>query len=589
MTDLDRLKSATSLTDVALMLGFTPTGLAHTLYIAPAATRYETFEIPKSDGSARVINAPLGAQRLAQTKLAELLQSCRDEVAATTKRRPLSHAFRPGQSIITNARVHTGRRYVLNVDLEDFFPSLNFGRVRGFFIKDASFGLKPEVATVIAQIACWENGLPQGSPSSPIISDLITHILDARLARLAKNYGLAYSRYADDLTFSTNRKDFPPAVASVYALSDDAWAAGDQLTHAIKSRGFKVNHAKTRMQFRTSRQTVTGLTVNRKVNVSQRYYRSVRAMCHSLFNIGSYTRRNPVTGVEESVSSLDPIEGMLTHVHHVKRAADFDPATGELKAEGAPGVRHLYDRFLFYKWFAAPQVPFIVCEGTTDNGYLRLAVRHIAALPPVLGAMTATGFVSGVRFFNYSNKTHRMTNLRGGSDNVAKLIRSYHETIARYRHRPMAHPVILVIDNDSGASSVLGAARRYLATPPSLTTTEPFYFLGANLYLVKTPEAAGTGTSCIEDLFDSGLRATVLDGKVFHSGNKPKYDIEYDKQTFLEKVVSPNAATLNWAGFAPLLNRISLAIIDYQTRLAATAAGAPVVSLGPAPATGGAP
>lgn len=571
------------------MLGFTPAGLAHTLYIAAASTRYETFDIPKSDGSARTIDAPLGAQRLAQTKLAELLQACRDEIAAKTKRRPLSHAFRPGQSIITNASVHTGRRYVLNVDLEDFFPSFNFGRVRGFFIKDESFGLKPEVATVIAQIACWNNGLPQGGPSSPIISDLITHILDARLVRLAKNYGLAYSRYADDLTFSTNRKDFPPAVASVYALGENAWAAGEELTHAIESRGFKINAAKTRLQFRTSRQTVTGLTVNRKVNVSQGYYRSVRAMCHSLFNVGSYRRRNPLTGAGENVSSLDPIEGMLTHVHHVKRAADFDPVTGELKAEGAPGVRHLYDRFLFYKWFAAPRAPFILCEGSTDNGYLRLALRHIAALPPVLGTMTASGFVSGVRFFNYSNKTHRMTDLRGGSENIAKLLRSYHATMARYRHRPMAHPVILVIDNDSGASSVFGAARRHLATPPSLTTTAPFYFLGENLYLVKTPEPAGNGLSCIEDLFDAALRATVLDGKTFNPGNKPNYDIEYDKQTFLEKVVSPNAATLNWTGFPPLLDRISLAIIDYQTRVAAAAAVVPATPAATAPAAVGAP
>lgn len=569
------------------MLGFTPAGLAHTLYIAPAASRYRTFEIPKSDGSARVIDAPLGAQRLAQSNLAVMLQGCRDEIAEKTKRRPISHAFRPGQSIITNARVHTGRRYVLNVDLENFFPAFNFGRVRGFFIKDENFGLKPEVATVIAQIACWKNGLPQGGPSSPIISDLIAHILDARLVRLAKTYGLAYSRYADDLTFSTNRKDFPPRIASVYALGDNVWAAGEELTHAVESRGFKINAAKTRMQFRTSRQTVTGLTVNRKVNVSQTYYRSVRAMCHSLFNVGSYTRPNIVTGAAEVLTSLDPIEGMLTHVHHVKRAADFDPVTGQLRAEAAPGVRHLYNRFLFYKWFAAPQRPLVLCEGATDNGYLRLALRNVAAVPPVLGTQSATGFVSGVTFFSYSNKTHRLTDLRGGSENIAKLLRSYHATMARYRHRPMAYPVILLIDNDSGASNVFGAARRHAAVPPSLTTTDPFYFLGENLYLVKTPEGPGNGMSCIEDLFDAALRATVLDGKTFNPGNRPDYATEYDKQTFLEKVVAPSAATLNWTGFSVLLDRISLAITDYQARVAASASAATATV--PVPAVVGGP
>lgn len=89
MTDLDRLKSASTLTDLAMLLGFTPSGLAHTLYVAPAAARYKTFDIPKSDGSTRVIEAPLGAQRLAQANLAELLQSCRNEIAGKTKRRAL--------------------------------------------------------------------------------------------------------------------------------------------------------------------------------------------------------------------------------------------------------------------------------------------------------------------------------------------------------------------------------------------------------------------------------------------------------------------------------------------------------------------
>jgi hypothetical protein len=126
---LERLKAATSLTDVALILGFTPAGLSHTLFVAHEATRYRTFEISKSGGGTRVIDAPLDAQRLAQKNLAALLQSCRTQIDAETGRKPLSHGFRPGQSIITNARLHTGRRYVFNLDLADFFPTFNFGRI----------------------------------------------------------------------------------------------------------------------------------------------------------------------------------------------------------------------------------------------------------------------------------------------------------------------------------------------------------------------------------------------------------------------------------------------------------------------------
>jgi RNA-directed DNA polymerase len=585
LTDLERLKAATSLTDLALILGFTPSGLSHTLFIAPEATRYRTFEIPKSGRGVRVIEAPIGAQRLAQQNLAALLQSCRAQIEADTKpkpRRPLSHGFRPGQSIITNARLHTGRRYVLNVDLQDFFPAFNFGRVRGFFIKDKSFALHPATATVIAQIACWKNGLPQGAPSSPIISDLVAYILDARLVRLAKTHHLTYSRYADDLTFSTNQKGFPDEVAMI-SDAPGGWSPGRDLVQAIESRGFRINPDKTRMQIRGSRQMVTGLTVNRKVNVNQAYYRDVRAMCHSLFNVGTYYRRGSDEIEPVRTRNLATIEGRLAHVHHVKRSADFDSTTGNLKSEGAPGVRHLYARFLFYKWFVALDMPLIICEGSSDNGYLRLAMRYGPAVPALLGAPTPDGFKTNVRFFNYGNKTHRMSEVRGGSENLGKFIKSYHATLKRYAHRPMEHPVILVIDNDSGASNVFGPAKKHVASPITHLSNDPFYHLGENLYLVKTPEQGAKGISCIEDLFEQALRGTVHDGKTFNPSNKVDYDTEYDKQTFLEKIVSPGAGGHDWTAFMPLLERIAGAIAHYRSirAVAATSSGvAPVVAAG---------
>ena len=202
---------------------------------------------------------------------------------------------------------------MLNLDLQDFFPSINFGRVRGFFIGNNDFKLHKDVATVIAQIACHANALPQGAPTSPIISDLIGHILDVRLVGLAKKYSCTYTRYADDLTFSTGLKSFPTPLAVQISPSD--WQPGKPLADTIRSAGFTINPDKTRMQLRASRQTVTGLTVNQKVNIQADYYRRVRSMCYELFKTGSYFNQGgaPMIG-------LPTLLGQLNHCFRVKYA-----------------------------------------------------------------------------------------------------------------------------------------------------------------------------------------------------------------------------------------------------------------------------
>jgi len=208
VTNLESLKRTKSLANLAVLLSFTPSGLAYTLYRSPDDSKYHKFQIAKKNGGVRDLCAPKSALKLLQRNLADLLYDCRDEINTVYPRRPLAHGFRRKSSIIDNARKHKCRRFVLNLDLQDFFPTFNFGRVRGFFIKNRDFALDQKVATIIAQIACFENALPQGSPSSPIIADMLAHILDVRLVRLAKAFRVTYSRYADDLTFSTNEGRF---------------------------------------------------------------------------------------------------------------------------------------------------------------------------------------------------------------------------------------------------------------------------------------------------------------------------------------------------------------------------------------------
>lgn len=173
----------------------------------------------------------------------------------------ISHGFVKERNIITNAKIHKNKKIVLNLDLKDFFDSFHFGRIKGFFEKNKDFKFSPELATLIAQLACYNGKLPQGAPSSPLITNLICNIFDIRVLNLARKYKLNYSRYADDLTFSTNYKGF---IKNLEEFKED-------ILLEIEKNGFEANMKKYRLTFQNSRQEVTGLTVNKKINVSKIY------------------------------------------------------------------------------------------------------------------------------------------------------------------------------------------------------------------------------------------------------------------------------------------------------------------------------
>jgi hypothetical protein len=139
---LAKIKAATSLYDVAAILGYQPKALAYLIYKLPLAGKYTQFPVTKKSGGVRIINAPEEKLKRLQRHLSKALYQCREEIEATLpKKQSLSHGFKKSHSIMTNARPHIKRRYVLNLDIEDFFPAFNFGRVRGFFIHNNQFNL----------------------------------------------------------------------------------------------------------------------------------------------------------------------------------------------------------------------------------------------------------------------------------------------------------------------------------------------------------------------------------------------------------------------------------------------------------------
>lgn len=570
MTALENVRGTTSLSEFAALIGYKASSLAYVLYKIPSNEKYSTFEIEKSLGGVRKIATPIDPLKDIQRRLANILYACRREWESQSSWRPLSHGFRLGHSIFTNANCHKRRRYVLNLDIEDFFPSFNFGRVRGFFLKNRHFEANEKVATIIAQIACHENSLPQGSPCSPIISDLIAHILDIQLVQLAKRCTTTYSRYADDITFSTNQRVFPSCLAEENSNNPGQWDLSTDLIEAIEKSGFRVNNAKTRMQTRKTRQTVTGLTVNAKVNIRADYYRTVRAMCHSLFHTGSYYSRRHVVragnGTKETTApapteTLRPLEGMLSHIHYIKHLAD-DRTEAKKKAHPT-SAHHLYQRFLRFSQFVMLETPLVICEGKTDSIYLRSAIRSLAHKHPNLGMQTKSGFNQRISFFNYDRQVSKILNLKGGTGDLKFLIEDYKRNLTKFSYRPLKHPVILLIDNDDGAKPIFGLLKGKYGISLNIRSAKPHFHITENLYLVKTPSIKGGGKTCIEDFFDDATRNTKVDGKSFNPNKKIDSHAEYGKLVFAEKVVRPNASKIDFSGFSRILERLESVIDAY--------------------------
>lgn len=314
---------------VAEMLEIPYDLLIHMLYRAPANYSYRHFEIPKRGGGKRQISAPAWQMRILQRKLHQVLEAVYVPKACT-------HGFQAGRSILSNARPHRGKRYVLNVDLKDFFPTIYFRRVRGMFMKKP-YERPPAVATVLAQLCCDNGALPQGAPTSPIVSNMVCARLDGELQALAKRHRCTYTRYADDITYSTTLPIFPRELAIVVGQSETL-TVGTELEGIIQSNGFEINIKKQRLQPMNRRQEVTGLIVNRFPNVPRRFIRQIRAMLHiwEKYELAEAQARykyalEEAYGPKEFIPSFESVVlGKLEFVRMVK--GDSDPVYRNLRS-----------------------------------------------------------------------------------------------------------------------------------------------------------------------------------------------------------------------------------------------------------------
>lgn len=305
--------------DLAEYLGISNAILAIWAYGPARNGLYKRFEIKKKSGGTRVILSPERTLRKTQRKIA-------DELKNHYRRHEAAFGFVDKYSIADNANRHVGSRWVLNLDLEDFFPSIHFGRVRGMLLKPP-FAFPMNVAQWLAQIVTFDKTLPQGSPSSPIISNMICLRLDKDLKKLARRYDLIYTRYADDITLSSKEK-FPDAIAKLNHSGEGASVnLGDDLVSIINDNGFQIKHSKTRMTGTSRRQEVTGVVVNEKCNLPRQYLNGIR---------GEIGRLRYLKGDEYNELRLKVL-GRMGHLKNI--VGEFDARYLKLKAKLNGGIR----------------------------------------------------------------------------------------------------------------------------------------------------------------------------------------------------------------------------------------------------------
>ena len=345
--------------------------LAYNLYKLSDDEKYIEFRIKKRGKGDRLIIAPNSGIKFIQKNLSEILLEIYPDKNCV-------HGYVKGKGIRSNALIHVKKKNVINIDLEEFFPSINFGRVRGIF-KSKPFNFNDEISTTLAQICCYKGILPQGAPTSPIISNFICRSLDNAMLNLARRGKFNYTRYADDITFSTNML---PITKEIGNISNNILHLSTELEEIINTNGFKINESKTRFAHNNNRQEVTGLIVNKFPNVKRNYVRHVRAMIHALekYEISNAAREHfekynykHKRELNIEVSYIYELAGKIGYIGMIKGKDD------PIYIKMSQRIKKLYPNIklpIIQRESDLSNYPIIYGEGKTDWKHLKAALEY---------------------------------------------------------------------------------------------------------------------------------------------------------------------------------------------------------------------
>ena len=269
---------------------------------------YKRVEIPKKTKGVRILYIPskklMYMQRII---LNAFLSEYRISECAT--------AYHKGSTLVSNAQPHRNKKYVLKLDIEDFFGSITYGRVYKMFFKH--FPVK--YAKLFTELCCYNDKLVQGAPTSPAISNIIMLDFDNRVESYCKENNISYTRYCDDITLSAD-----------FSL--------DRTYHRIKKElqkaGFELNKRKTYFVKNTHQQRITGVVVNEKIQVPIEYRKKLRQELYYLYKFGANNviLKNNYTDYISNGNTLDVkyINSLLGRINYVLQ---IDPDNNEFVKE----------------------------------------------------------------------------------------------------------------------------------------------------------------------------------------------------------------------------------------------------------------
>ncbi|MCC2253619.1 reverse transcriptase family protein [Ruminococcus sp. CLA-AA-H200] len=256
---------------------------------------YTLHRIPKRSGGVRLLHEP---DTLLKTVQRQILKNVLKPQSVSD----CARAYRDGVSLKDNASAHTGKALILKLDIHDFFGSISYLNVFQHAFPGTLF--PPAVRTMLTALCCCDDALPQGAPTSPYISNLVMKPFDNYTDIWCRQRGISYTRYCDDLTFSG---DFDPREVQC------------KTEMFLLRLGFELNRKKTKVIRSSSRQEVTGLTVNEKVSVPKEYRRKLRQEWHYIekFGLEEHLKRTagPDTASPELTKKyLLSLSGRIGHV-----------------------------------------------------------------------------------------------------------------------------------------------------------------------------------------------------------------------------------------------------------------------------------